>query len=81
LVDVERSDYSEEAHTRVNIAIADEQPVNVELLYPNLGIDEALTAAADRFHLDAEALIAAARAALAAPDRIVILDLSAGVAA
>jgi hypothetical protein len=53
----------------------------VQLLYPDLGVDEPLTAVANRYDLDAEALIAAARAALAAPDRVVTLDVAVRAAA
>jgi hypothetical protein len=57
------------------VAFAGGRPVNVELLSPkeNLGL---LAVAADRYEFDLEALEAAARAALAAPDRVVKLDLS-----
>lgn len=75
LLGAERWEYCEAAGDRVNVAIADHQAVNVELLYPNLGIDEPLRTAAERHGLDAEALIAAARAALAAPDRPVELGI------
>jgi len=75
LIDVERWEYCDAAGDRINVAIADGRPVNVELLYPNLGIAEPLKLAADRFGLDAEALIATAQAALAAPDRPVELDI------
>jgi hypothetical protein len=76
LVEVPRWNYCDEVTPRVNVAIADERPVNVELLYPDLGIEEPLRAAAERFELDAEALIAAAKAAIAAPDRTVTLDVA-----
>jgi hypothetical protein len=65
----------------INVAVAEGRPVNVELLYPDQGMDEPLRAAADRYGLDAEALIAAARAALAAPDRTVTLDVAVRAAA
>jgi hypothetical protein len=74
-------DDSEEVTSTVNVAIAGGEPVNVELLYPDLGVDEPLRAAADRFDLDAEALIAAAKAAIAAPDRVVTLDVAVRAAA
>lgn len=61
---------------RVNVAISDGRPVNVELLYPTLGIDDALRAAADRYDLDTEALVATARAAYATPDRSVELRVA-----
>lgn len=81
LVAVDRWNYSEEVVDRVNVAIADGSPVNVELLYPTKGIEEPLRAAAERYDLDAEALIAAAQAALAAPDRPVTLDVGVRAAA
>jgi hypothetical protein len=76
LVEVDRWDYGEKVHSQVNVAIADGRPVNVELLYPDLGLKEPLQTAARRYELDAEALIAAAQAAIAAPDRVVTLDVA-----
>lgn len=51
--------------------------IDVELLYPGDGIEEPLRAAADRFGLGLEALCAAARSALAAPDRLITLEVAA----
>lgn len=62
-------------HGRANIAIVDGEPVDVELLYPDLGIEEPLRLAAEKYGLDEEALVAAARSALAAPDRSVVLEV------
>lgn len=76
LVEARRWDHGEAVGRRVNVAIADGRPVNVELLYPDLGLEEPLRAAADQFELDAEALVAAAQAAIAAPDRAVTLDVA-----
>lgn len=76
LVDARRWDHSEPVGRRVNVAIANGRPVNVELLYPNLGLEEPLRAAADCYQLDTEALIAAAQAAIAAPDRPITLDVA-----
>jgi hypothetical protein len=76
-----RWDYSEEVSQRVNVAIARGRPVNVELLYPDLGLEQPLKIAAESFELDAEALIAAAQAAIAAPDRVVTLDVGVRAAA
>jgi uncharacterized protein YuzE len=58
-----------------NVALWNGRVTSVELLYPadNLKL---LRAAAERFDLDGEGLLAAARAALAAPDREVTIDLS-----
>jgi hypothetical protein len=69
-------------NSQVNVAIAGGKPANVELLYPDLGLEEPLRAAAERYELDAEAfLIAAAQAAIAAPDRVVTLDVAVRLAA
>lgn len=81
LVDASRWDYSEKVQSRVNVAIAEGKPVNVELLYPDMGLEEPLRVAAGQYGLDAEALIAAARAAIAAPDRVVTLEVAVRVAA
>jgi len=81
LVEAPRWDHSEKAFPRVNVAIADGRPVNVELLFPNLGLEQPLKIAAERYELDGEALIAAAQAAIAAPDRVVTLDVGVRAAA
>jgi hypothetical protein len=75
LVDVKHWEGSEGVGERVNVAFAAGRPANVELLYPDLGIEGALCEAADRFDLDGDALIAAARAAIAVPDRVVTLEV------
>jgi hypothetical protein len=56
-----------------NIAFSQGRPANVELLCPaeNLSL---LAVATERFGIDSKALLAAARAALAAPDRAVTLE-------
>jgi uncharacterized protein YuzE len=51
--------------------------VSVELLYPTDGLEASLGATAERYGLDAEPLIAAARSALAAPDREIVLEVGA----
>jgi hypothetical protein len=53
------------------------RPVEVQLLYPDMGIAEPLAAVADRYDLDREALEAAAQSALAAPNRVVSVDVAA----
>jgi hypothetical protein len=63
-----------------SVGIVDGQAVAVELLGPERHLD-LLEVAAERFDLDAMALIAAAQAALAAPDRVVSLDVAARAAA
>lgn len=78
LVDARRHwEGSEEVGERVNVTFAGDRPVNVELLYPDRGLEQPLREAAGRYGLDAEALIAAALAAIADPDRQVTLELSA----
>ena len=56
------------------VALVGGRPANVELLSPAAHL-ELLAVAAERHSLDAEALEAAARSALAAPDRTVVLDV------
>jgi hypothetical protein len=81
LIEAGRWEDSEEVEPRLNIAIANHVPVNIELLYPGLGLEKPLQAVAARYGLDAEALVAAARAAIAAPDRTVTLDVAVRAAA
>jgi hypothetical protein len=81
LIEVDHWEGSEEVEPRVNVAIVSEMPVNIELLYPDLGLEKPLRAVAARYGLDIEALIAAARAAIAAPDRTVTLDVAVRAAA
>jgi hypothetical protein len=72
---------SDEVHARAIVALADGQPVEVQLLYPDMGLAEPLAAVAERYDLDREALAAAAQSALAAPDRVVSLEVAARPAA
>jgi hypothetical protein len=62
------------------VGFAGGEPVRISLLSPAKHLD-LLDVAAERFSLDRLALRAAAQAALAAPDRIVELEVAAGVAA
>jgi hypothetical protein len=62
------------------VGFADGRPADVELLSPAMHLD-LLKVAAERFELDGPALIAAAHAALAAPDRVVELEVGAPLAA
>jgi hypothetical protein len=77
IADASHADRGDEVHPRAVVALVDGTPVEVQLLYPDLGIDEPLGAVADRYGLDREALTAAAQSALAAPDRAVVLEVSA----
>lgn len=71
--DAERAD---RVHSRAIVALSGDRPVELQLLYPDLGVEEPLGVAARAYGLDVEALIAAAQAALAAPDRSVTLDVA-----
>jgi hypothetical protein len=77
----QRADSSDEVHPRAIVALSHNRPIEVQLLYPDMGLDEPLRAAAERYDLDIEALVAAARSALAAPDRVVMIEVQARAAA
>ena len=77
ITDAAHADTSDEVHARAIVALADRKPVEVQLLYPDMGVDEPLAAVAERYALDVEALRAAAQSALAAPDRVVVLEVAA----
>jgi hypothetical protein len=59
----------------VLVGIRDEKPVLIDVLGTGAGVEERLTTVGKRFELDAEALVAVARAALSAPDRAVTVDV------
>lgn len=67
---------ADQRHPRAVVALRDDEPVELQLLYPDLGVDEPLRAVAAHYGLDPEALSAAANAALAAPDRAVTLEVA-----
>lgn len=81
IVDAGRADRSDEVHSRAIVALADGKPVEVQLLYPDMGIVEPLAAVAVRYDLDREALQAAAQSTLAAPDRVINLEVAARASA
>lgn len=58
-----------------HVGIVGGRAVDIELLYPARHLD-LLQIAASRYDLDGTALLAVARAALAAPDRLVTMDVS-----
>lgn len=76
IANVNSADASAEVHPRAIVALSAGKPVEVQVLYPDLGIAEPLGAAAERYELDAQALEAAAQSALAAPDRVVTVEVS-----
>jgi hypothetical protein len=80
ITDAPHADGSDEVHPRAIVALAGGRPVEVQLLYPEMGITEPLTAVAERYDLDREALHAA-QSAFAAPDRLVILEVAARASA
>ena len=75
------ADQSDEVHARAIVALAEGRPVEVQDLYPDMGLTEPLLAVAERYELDREALQAAAQSALAAPDRVVVLEVAARASA
>jgi hypothetical protein len=66
---------------RSSAADAAQKPVMVDVIGTRHGFEKPLRTAAERNGLDAEALIAAATAAIAAPDRPVRLDVGVRAAA
>jgi hypothetical protein len=77
LIEVDRWDGPDQSvdDSLCTVALAGGKAANVELLAPATHL-ELLDRAAQRYDLDAEALQAAARSALAAPDRVVVLDVA-----
>lgn len=71
-----RAERADQVHPRAIVALHDDRPVELQLLYPDLGVDQPVGAAVGAHGLDQEALTAAVRAALAAPDRSVTLDVA-----
>jgi uncharacterized protein YuzE len=78
---VERFDHGEQIDDDYcNVGIVGDRVVAVELLYPAEHLN-LLEVAADRYQLDGVALLAAANAALSAPDRLVVMDVAERAAA
>jgi hypothetical protein len=76
----EHAERADQVHERAVVALRDGHPVELQLLYPDLGVEQPIAAVADRYDLDRGALEAAARSALAVPDRVVVLDVLAPAA-
>jgi hypothetical protein len=72
-----RLDHDDSGVDGIVIGLFDGRAVLIDLIGTGSGIEKRLRAAADRHDLDAEALIAAGTAALAAPNRTVTLDVAA----
>jgi uncharacterized protein YuzE len=62
-----------------NVGLSGGVPVHVELIAPRDHLD-LLRIVSKRYDLDATALTAAAQAALAAPDRVITMDVAARMA-
>jgi hypothetical protein len=73
---VDRLDRDDAGIAGVLVGICGGKPVMIDVIGARSEVDERLRAAAERYHLDPEALIAAAQAALAAPDRTITLDVA-----
>jgi hypothetical protein len=71
------ADASDEVHPRAIVALRAGRPIEVQILYPDLGIAEPLPAVATRYEVDREAIEAAAQSALATPDRVVSVEVAA----
>ncbi len=65
----------------VIVGYSDGRPAMIDIIGTRDGFENQLRIAAERNELDAEALIAASNAAIAAPDRSVRLDVGARIAA
>jgi hypothetical protein len=79
---VERLEFGREVENgAVVVHFLENRPVVVDVIGTGADFARPLQVAAGRHDLDAEALIAAARAALAAPDRAVTLDVAVRTAA
>jgi hypothetical protein len=77
-----RIDYGDdEVDDWLVVSICDGKPVRIDVIGTDGDLGESLRAAARRYSLDGEALIAAAQAALAAPDREIVLDVGVRAAA
>ena len=79
---VEKLGHGEEVEDgAVIVSIYEDRPVMVDVIGTKPGFEGALRIAAQRYGLDGEALAAAARAAVAAPNRPVLLDVGMHAAA
>ncbi|HEX3733529.1 MAG TPA: hypothetical protein VHU86_00090 [Solirubrobacterales bacterium] len=78
---VDRLDRDDSQVAGVIVGIHEERPAMIDLIGIGAGIDERLRNVGERYDLDAQVLIAAARAALAAPDRLITLEVAFSTAA
>ena len=76
LIAVDRLDYGDDsAHSQAVVSFRDGQLAIIDVIGAKDGFEEPLAAVAAAYKLDLEALLAAAHAALAAPDRTVVLNV------
>jgi hypothetical protein len=76
LVSVDQLDYGDDSvHPQAIVSFRDGQLAAVDVIGARDDVEEPLKAVAGAYGLDLEALLAAAHAALAAPDRLVVLDV------
>jgi hypothetical protein len=72
-----RADHGDDSVPGAVVHLRGGRPVAIDLIGVRSGVDAALVAVSAAHGLDRESLLAAARAALAAPDRVVELDVHA----
>lgn len=76
LVNVDRLDHGDDSvHPQAVVSFRDGRLAVIDVIGARDDAEEPLKAVAAAYDLDPEALLAAARAALAAPDRTVVLDV------
>ena len=73
---IDRLDRDDAAVAGLLVGFRRERPVLIDVIGTDAGVEERLQTAGRRYGLDAEALIVAAKAALAAPNRAVTLDVA-----
>lgn len=82
LAPVDRVDYGDDTvDDGLVIGMCDGRPVRIDVIGTGGDLGASLRRAGERFGLDSEALLAAARAAVAAPDREVVVDVGSRAAA
>lgn len=77
ITDDPHADASDEVHPRAIVGLDRGRPVGLQLLYPQLGTAEPLQAVATRYDLGRQELEAVVQSALAAPDRVVSVEVAA----
>ncbi len=78
-IDLETVDHVDYGNDEVDdglvISICNGRPVRIDVIGTGGDLEASLRRAGDHYGLDSEALLAAAQAAVAAPDREVVLDV------